>query len=120
MATPKNEDKVPQHWFLVCGEVVFRTDKEGQPFTAHVNCIMYTRNGKLPVVVLNRIQQQLAQQFHMETNNAGYDIGKLTVLSIMPMGLMTKEEFNAQPKGMASVPKNIEDALAEAGLKPTN
>jgi hypothetical protein len=96
-----NPAKQHQHWFLVAGEVVFTgSEPDVPPFMAHVNTVVSSRDGRLPMIAIGRCQQQIQMQFFKEVGSPDYKVTKVVILNIMPLGVFTNEEFNARPNQM--------------------
>lgn len=110
----KGSAEKPQHHFMIAANIIFREKDGEEPMTANVNVITFTRDGKISLANIGKIQQQVQMQFHRETEGANFVIGKLTITSIMPLGLMTPTEFNASPPGMKLSEETTEAILARA------
>ena len=100
--TKAREQNKRQHYFLVAGEVMFHLpakagQAESEAAVAHVNTVGTTHDGRIPLVAIGRLQQQLQMQLYKEIGEPDLRIVKVCILSIVPLGQFTAEEFNATP-----------------------
>lgn len=92
---------VRQHYHLVAGEIVFRMTEDDPPSALRLNSVIISDDGRIPVRLLSRAQQSLQMQFHKRFEGLPPKVLDVVVVGLFPLGLFTKEEFNAAPEGMA-------------------
>lgn len=94
---PKAERR---HYFLVAGELVFRTKESEVPNAVRMNTVVMSADGKLPAAQIGRAQQALQLHFFQRMQDPELKVVDVVILSLMPLGEFTPEEFNATPPGL--------------------
>lgn len=109
---------VAHYYFLAAGEVIFEqtVTPEGSDTpevmnaSVRLNAVIQNKSNCVPVLKIGQAQQSLQAMFMQRAVGPGVDpasirIVDVFILSISPLGRMTAEEFNAQPKSaQASMP----------------
>jgi hypothetical protein len=96
------EAKTIQHYYMIAGEIVFTAAGNDIPNVVRCNCVVMSDTGKIAVQQLAKAQQTLQGQFFQKLGDLGRgaNVVDVVILSIMPLGEFTHEEFNKLPDGM--------------------
>lgn len=87
------------HYYMVAGEIVFRTREDEPPNALRMNAVVMSKDGRIAVAQIGRAQQALQFQFFKRMNDPSLTVVDVVILALMPLGLFTPEEFNATPQG---------------------
>lgn len=88
-----------QHYFLVCGEVIFHTADE-QVGTIRLNAIVTHEKPTIPVRLIGKAQQALQLNFFKKLEDAAATVVDVVIINFSDLGKMTEKEFHAAPAGM--------------------
>lgn len=89
-----------QTYYMICGEIVFRTTDNEAPNMMRLNAVVISPDGRFAVRQIASAQQALQFQFFKRMNDATLQILDVITLSLMNLGVFTDKEFNAAPAGM--------------------
>jgi hypothetical protein len=88
-----------QDYFLLCGEVVFTMPGDETPNARRFNTVVMSKDGRIAVTQIGRAQQALQLRLFQSMNDPNIKVLDVIILSMMPLGRFTPEEFNAAPPG---------------------
>lgn len=100
---PTEEEKF--YHYLVSANVVYSQDQDGQTLvgTRNVNCMVTSARPVFGVAQIAQAQMGVGQQFDHKMMGAEYQIVDITILNLMLLGHMTKEEFHKVPEDKTPV-----------------
>ena len=101
---PENpEISVKKFYFLVAGEILFKTNDD-QTGAIRLNALIDSTTKNLPLHKIGKAQQSLQIQFFEKANDPNIQVLDVVVSNISCLGLMTEAEFRAAPEGMTLQP----------------
>lgn len=84
------------HYHLVSGEVIFVT-KDGNSGCVRLNTMLTSDDGTVPVRQIGRAQQALQMRFFERVGEPEAQVIDVFIVAISHLGVMTAEDFEAQP-----------------------
>lgn len=112
----------PQFYTLVCVELIVETTikvpgkkPEVATYPIRENVLSISATGKTGVHEIARIQQAAQMQFHQKMEDPmNTKILNVVLLSMMPLGEFTPEEFNKRPEGLKVQEKAPEPKMVQS------
>lgn len=101
-----NEPEEKKHFFMVAGEVVFKT-QENEMGSVRLNAMVLTNEQKFPLRYINLAQQTLQMNF-FKRHSDPVEILDVVLNGLMYLGAFTEKEFHTTPEGMRMVPMRTE------------
>lgn len=91
-------EEIKKHYYMVAGEVVFRT-KENEIGSNRLNALVVTSEQRFALQQINLAQQTLQRNF-FNRQAEPVEVIDVVLNGLMYLGLFTEQEFHAVPKGM--------------------
>ena len=101
-----------QHYFLIAGQVIFRT-KDGEPGQIMLNALVTNDTRNFPARLIGKGQQALQLHFFKQIEDATVTVIDVPIYSVSYLGHMTEKDFHAAPEGMKLVEKAGADPFAD-------
>ncbi len=98
----KNQSAEPQlfHYFLVCGEVVYKHPAEENISAIRMNTMIRSNTSHVTAHQIGRAQQALQLNLFQRMNEPNIVVHDVAILSVSPLGVMTEEQFKFVPEGV--------------------
>lgn len=108
------EQNNKKHHFLVAGQVIFTMGKSLEPGAVTINSVVIQDAAHVSQQTLAKAELGVRQQFLGKMGDNPVQIRDITLLTVSPMGLMSKDEFfDRKPPTDAEVSQELKDAGAQ-------